>query len=74
MVLEADLRRCIGCVNAERQVRLAMVMHVVEAFSHGNRRDLGGHTMREDLLESPSTHKRLAHPSTHSTVLILTRG
>ena len=48
--------------------------YVVEALSRGNGRDLGGHGMREDLLESPSTHKRLAHPSTHSTVLILTRG
>ena len=49
------------------------IFNVVEALSHGNRRDLGGHTMREELLESPSTHKRLAHPSTHSTVLILYR-
>ena len=53
---------------------LMVMVIVVKALSHGNRRDLGGHTMREDLLERPSTHTQaLDLPSTHSTVLILYR-
>ena len=65
---------CPGSAESGEKMFRAAALTVIKALSHGNRRDLGGHTMREDLLESPSTHKRLAHPSTHSTILILPRG